>query len=469
MARRKLRFLKTQLFTSGTTHPVGTTQWAMAGCMFALVLSGLIHAAEGADNWPQFRGPDATGVVRDAKGLPDRWSATENVAWKAEIPGRGWSSPVVWGNRVFLTSVVNLGESEDPKKGLYFGGNRPVPPPSKHRWIVLCLDLESGQTLWKKTVHRGLPETSIHVKNSFSSETPVTDGEHLYVLFGGVGIYCFDFAGDQVWMKPIKPRKTRYGWGSAASPVIHGDRLYILNDNDEQSYLQSLDKRTGAEEWRVERDEKSNWATPFIWKNELRTEIITPGTGKVRSYDLEGNELWSLEGMSSITIATPYQHRGLLYVSSGYVGDPLRPLYAIRAGAKGDISLSGDKTSNASIVWSNPTGGPYNPTTLAYDGILYVLYDRGLMAAYNADDGSEVYSKKRIPNGRAFTSSPWAYDGKLFCLNEDGTTFVIKTGEQFEVLRSNPLGEDDMGMATPAIVGDRLLIRTAARLYCIQR
>jgi hypothetical protein len=173
--------------------------------------------------------------------------------------------------------------------------------------------------------------------------------------------------------------------------------------------------------------------------------------------------------MSSITIATPYQHRGFLYVSSGYVGDPLRPLYAIRAGAEGDISLSGDELSNASIVWSDPTGGPYNPTTLAYDGILYVLYDRGLMAAYKANDGSEVYSKKRIPNGRAFTSSPWAYNGKVFCLNEDGTTFVIKAGEQFEVLRSNPLGEDEMGMATPAIVGDRLLIRTAARLYCIQR
>lgn len=441
----------------------------LVSSVVTLLFAEIGFAADGVDNWPQFRGPDATGVVQGQTELPDVWSATENVAWQADIPGRGWSSPVVWGNRVFVTTVVNLGESEEPKKGLYFGGNRPAPPPSKHEWLVFCLDLESGDTLWKKQVHEGIPKTSIHLKSSFASETPVTDGENVYVLFGGLGVYCFDMNGDQVWMKPIKPRKTRYGWGAAASPVLHGDRLYIVNDNDEDSFLLALDKRTGEEVWRTARDEKSNWATPYVWQNETRTEIVTPGTGKVRSYDLDGKELWSLSGMSSITIATPYQHQGLLYVSSGYVGDKLRPLYAIRPGAEGDISLPGDQTANASIVWSDQTGGPYNPSTIAYDGIVYVLYDRGLMAAYNASDGTEVYSKKRIPKGRAFTSSPWAYDGNLFCLNEDGTTFVLKTGKEFELLHTNTLAEDDMGMATPAIVGNRLLIRTAARIYCIQR
>ncbi len=435
--------------------------------LLAVVAIGSAGLAD--ENWPQFRGWSSTGVIEGPTDLPDRWSATEHIAWKADIPGRGWSSPVVWENRVFLTTVVNLGESEEPKKGLYFGGNRPDPPQSKHEWIVLCLDLKNGNTLWKKKVHQGEPATSIHVKNSFASETPVTDGQHLYVLFGGLGIYCFDLDGNEVWMKEIKPQKMRYGWGTAASPVLHEDRLFILNDNDEDSYLLALDKRTGEQLWRVSRDEKSNWATPYIWQNEQRTEIVTPGTGKVRSYDLEGNELWSLTGMSSITIATPFQHQGLLYVSSGYVGDPNRPLYAIRPGATGDISLSGDETSNASIAWSQPTGAPYNPSTVAYQGILYVLYDRGLVAAYNAADGIELYSKKRIPDGRAFTSSPWAYDGKIFCLSEEGQTFVFKAGASFEPLGSNSLAEDDMGMATPAIAGDRLLIRTAARLYCIKR
>ncbi|MCP4888503.1 MAG: PQQ-binding-like beta-propeller repeat protein [Planctomycetaceae bacterium] len=452
--------------TAAYAH-IGTKRRFRLTC-FAAVLALIGSRANGDENWPQFRGADSTGVIDDASNLPATWSDSENISWKTDIPGRGWSSPIVWGNRVFMTSVVNLGESEPPKKGLYFGGDRPTPPQSNHRWMLYCLDLESGEILWEKQIHEGVPETPIHLKGSYASETPVTDGEHLYVLFGSIGVYCFDFDGEEIWKRPIKPRKMRNGWGTAASPVLHEDRLYLINDNDEDSYLQALDKKTGQEVWRTERDEKSNWSTPYIWKNKLRTEIVTPGTGKVRSYDLKGNELWSLEEMSSITIATPYQYDGLLYVSSGYVGDPSRPLYAIRPGAEGDISLQGDTTSNEWIAWSRPTGAPYNPSTITYDGIVYVLYDFGFMMAYNADDGSEVYSKKRIPKGRAFTASPWAYDGKIFCLNEDGLTIVIQAGEEFKVLETNALADDDMGMATPAIVGNRLLIRTSARIYCVQ-
>ena len=435
----------------------------------AILSSSTAVMAEGIRNWPQFRGADATGVVHGATNLPTHWSASENIAWKTDLPGRGWSSPVVWGNRVFLTTVISEGETESAKKGLYFGGNRPKPPESVHQWQIYCLDLETGEELWKQQVHEGKPENAIHIKSSFASETPVTDGQRLYVLFGGVGIYCLDLDGNELWSRDIKPRSTRYGWGYAASPALHGDRLYVVNDNDEDSYLMALNKYSGKEEWRVQRDEKSNWSTPFIWQNEQRTEIVTPGTGKVRSYDLEGNLLWWFSGMSSITIATPYQDNGLLYVSSGYVLDRSRPLYAIRPGGAGDISLKPDEVSNASIAWSQPKGAPYNPSTLVYDGIAYVLYDRGFFAAYDAVDGSELYEKQRIPNGRAFTSSPWAYNGNVFCLNEDGVTFVIKAGKQFEILRTNPLDDGEMAMASPAISGDRLLIRTASRVYCVRR
>lgn len=434
--------------------------------LFVLLTVPAVHA----ENWPQFRGPDSTGVVVDNSATPPSvWSVDKNVAWKTDIPGRGWSSPVVWGDRVFLTTVVNLGESEPPKKGLYFGGNRPEPPESDHQWLAMCLDLKSGDVLWKKQLHEGKPRTSIHLKNSFASETPVTDGERVYVLFGGVGIFCLDLEGDEIWKRPIEARKTRFGWGTAASPVLHEDRIYVVDDNDEESYLLALDKRTGEPVWRVERDEKSNWATPYVWLNERRTEIVTAGTGKVRSYDLDGNELWSLSGMSSITIAMPYEHEGKLIVSSGYVGDKSRPLYAIKPGATGDISLSNDETSNDWIAWSQPQGGPYNPSTIAVDEIVYVLLDFGFFMAFDVNDGSEVYSKKRIPKGRAFTASPWSYDGKIFCLNEDGVTFVVRRGKEFEILGTNSLADDDMGMATPAIVGDRLLIRTAARLYCVRK
>ena len=434
-------------------------------CVLFMWLAGGTNATD--NNWPQFRGADARGVS-DNDALPVKWSATENVAWKTDLPGRGWSSPIVWGDRIFLTSVINSGETEEPKKGLYFGGDRPKPE-SIHKWMVYCLDLNSGSILWEKQVHEGPPDSGIHVKNSFASESAVTDGERVYAYFGNLGVFCFDFNGELVWEKRLEPRVTRYGWGTAASPVLHANRLFLVNDNDEDSYLLALDSASGDEIWQVARDEKSNWATPFIWQNAQRTEIVTPGTGMVRSHDLDGNLLWEFDGMSSITIATPYADNGLLYVSSGYVGDRRnRPIFAIKAGASGDISLGKDETSNEWIQWCQKLAGPYNPSTLIYDDRLVVLYDFGFLASFNPADGAEITPKKRIPQGKAFTSSPWGYAGKVFCLNEDGITFVIDSTDALEILYKNKLADDDMAMATPAFAGDRLLIRTSARVYCIQ-
>ena len=428
-----------------------------------------VYSVEAAEQWPQFRGADGSGVVEN-DALPDTWSATENVAWKTEIPGRGWSSPVVWGNRVFLTTVVNMGVAEEPKKGLYFGGDRSDPQDTVHQWKVFALDLESGAIVWERLVHEGKPETPIHIKNSYASETPVTDGERVYAYFGNVGVFCFDLAGELLWSKKFAPREIRYDWGTAASPVLHGDRLYIINDNQNDSFLLALDKHTGEEVWRTPREENSNWATPFVWENDLRTEIVTPGTDKVRSYDLDGNLLWSFQGMSVITIATPYAANGLLYISSGYVLDKKqKPIYAIRPGASGNISLKEGETSSEFIAWYQKDAGPYNPSTLVYKDRLYVLYDRGQVSCFNALTGEVVYEKEWIRKSKAFTASPWANNGKIFCLNEYGVTYVFKAGDTFEMLHQNALAEDDMGMATPAIAGDRLLLRTSARIYCIQQ
>ena len=341
-------------------------------------------------------------------------------------------------------------------------------PPSTHGTSIAS-SLSTGKVLWDKTVHNGIPKGTAHIKNSFASETPVTDGERVYAYFGNLGIFCVDMEGNPVWSKMFEAHKTRAGWGTAASPIVYKDRVYVVNDNDEDSYLLALDKRTGDEAWRITRDEKSNWATPYIWENEQRTELITPGTKRVRSYDLDGKELWELGGMSSITIATPYVNSGLLYITSGYVMDATRPIFALRPGASGDISLKDDQTSNEFIVWSRKSGGPYNPSTIVYKDRLYVLYDMGTFACYDAKTGAEIYAKRRLPEGGAFTSSPWAYDDKIFCVSEDGVTYVIQAGDEFKILRTNPLGEDDMCLATPAIAGDRLLIRTAGRLYCLQK
>jgi outer membrane protein assembly factor BamB len=375
----------------------------------------------------------------------------------------------VWGNRVFLTAVVNLGDSEPPKKGLYFGGDRPEPPKSEHHWKVLCIDLATGKVQWERTVHRGQPATPIHLKSSYGAETPVTDGERVYALFGNVGVFAFTLDGKEVWSRRLEPRKTRHGWGSAASPVLHDQRLFIVNDNDEQPELFALDKTTGKQLWRVDRDEKSNWATPFIWASGQRTELVTPGSRAIRSYDLNGKVLWSLRGMSSIAIPTPIAGGGLLFVTSGYVGDKLRPIYAIHPGASGDITPGRGETTNRFIAWSNPTGGPYNPSPLYYDERLYVLYDRGLVTCYQANTGKVLFDRERLPDGLAFTSSPWASGGRVFFLNEDGVCYVLRASDKFELLHTNKLAEDDMCLATPALAGDRLLIRTAARLYCLQR
>lgn len=431
------------------------------------LLAGAI-SARAELSWPQFRGPDSRGVGDNAN-LPDTWSTTENIAWKTDIPGRGWSSPVVWGNRIFFTTVVSQGEVEAAKKGLYFGGNRDNAPDMVHLWKVYCLDLDSGKVLWDKQVHEGKPMTPRHIKNSYASETPAVDGERVYTYFGNLGVWCFDHNGKEVWNLPVEPKKTGNNWGTAASPVLHENVLYICNDNEEQSYLLALDKKMGNEIWRVTRNEQTNWATPFVWKNEKRTEIVTPGSGHVRSYGLDGKELWSLTGMSSITIGTPYAAHGMLYISSGYVMDKRRPVYAIKPGATGDISLVDGQSSNEFVAWSQPTAAPYNPTTLVYGDRLYVLYDRSQLSCYNAKDGTPVYERQKFPGGGGFTSSPWAYNGKVFCLDEDGVTYVVKAGDRFEIVHENKLAEDDMGMATPAIVDDRLILRTAARVYCVKK
>ncbi len=422
-------------------------------------------------NWPQFRGPGSRGIG-ESDQLPLEWSTETNVAWRAEIPGRGWSSPIVWGNRVFLTTAVADGEIEAPKKGLYFGGDRPKPTELPHHWLLVCLDRESGKVEWKTELHAAPPATPIHLKNSYASETPVTDGEHVYVSFGPLGLFCVDFKGTVVWSQKFEPRKMQNGWGTSASPVLEGDRVFIVNDNEEASFVAAYDKHTGKEIWNVKRDEPSNFATPFVWKNEKRTELVVPGRKHVRSYDLDGKPLWSLKGMSSIVIPTPFAADGLLYLCAGYVMDnqrPNKPVYAVKPGGEGDLTLQGDERKSDFIAWMEPNAAPYNPSALAVDGRFYVLWDFGFLSCRSAATGTQIYGKERVkPDGvAAFTASPWAYRGRVFCLSEDGDTYVVRAGDKYELERTNSLGE--MCMATPAISGDLLFIRTLSRLYCIRQ
>jgi outer membrane protein assembly factor BamB len=445
--------------------PFRVVGWIAIATLSLSIASQLI----GHDSWPQFRGPNASGGVEDDNtSRPVTWSATENIQWKRDIDGRGWSSPIVSNDRIFVTTVVGDSKGEEPKKGLYFGGDRSTPSKSVHRWIVLCLELSTGKVRWERVVHEGVPRFPIHIKSSYASETSVTDGRLVYVCFGNVGLYALDFDGNLIWKSELDSLPMRSGWGTAASPALHEGKLFVVRDNESASYIAALDAGTGKELWQRSRNEKSNWSTPYLWKTPQRTEVVTTGSQRVVSYDLDGNELWSLQGMSSITIATPYEANGLLIVSSGYVLDSKRPIYAIRPGASGDITLKAGERSNDSIAWSLPKSAPYNPSTLAYRGRVYSLYDRGTAAAFGIKDGASVVSERRIPEGGAFTSSPWAYDGKVFFLNEDGVTFVYSADDNFSLLATNRLSDDDMGMSTPAILADRLILRTSRRIYSIK-
>jgi outer membrane protein assembly factor BamB len=441
--------------------------------LLAVILLAALPSAASAQNWPGFRGMNG-GTTADHPSLPERWSATENVVWKAEIPGRGWSSPVVWGDHVFVVSAVDAAKPVETFRPVteYIAGSlggtmtaRDVEgSASAHRWVVYDIDARSGQLRWERVLRTSVPAQSRHQKNSLASETPVTDGERLYVYLSYAGLYALDFTGTVVWSKPMDALPMRQGWGGAASPVLHDGRIYIVNDNDAQSYLAAFDAETGNELWRVSRDEQSAWSTPFVWQHSLRTEIVTTASSRVRSYDTSGRLLWELKGMTSLHAATPIAANGLLYVSSGYPTDSVRPVYAIRPGATGDITLpSGQRTSDY-VVWSHPTLAASYPSGLVVGDTYYVLMDRGVFTATQARTGDEVYGRQRIAtDGGMFSASPWAYNGKIFALNEDGTTYVIQAGPTFKVVGQNPL--DEFTLATPAIANGSLFIRTATRLY----
>jgi outer membrane protein assembly factor BamB len=313
----------------------------------------------------------------------------------------------------------------------------------------------------------GTPSILRHLKNSFASETPVTDGERVYVYYGSIGLLAaLDMNGRTVWTKEFGAYNGPQEFAPAASPILYKDRIYIVNDNTKESFLAAFDKKTGGQIWKVQREEVENWATPFIWENGLRTEIVTNGRRKVRSYDLDGTLLWELTGMTGNVVPTPFSRHGLLYMSSGYPGAQVRPAYAIRPGAAGDITLKPGETSNQHVVWFQPQLGTYQTSALVYGDYYYTLLDRGLLLCHDAKTGKQMYGRQRIsPEAASFTASPWAYNGKVFVLSEDGDTFVIEAGPEFKVLGKNSLKE--MALATPAVSRGSVFIRTQSALYRI--
>jgi outer membrane protein assembly factor BamB len=469
------------------------TRIAGAAVVIAAIGAGSLRLTAAPAAWPQFRGPGGAGVA-DGAALPERWSTTENVAWVADVPGRGWSSPIVWGDRVFVTTAVNANAFKAPSMGIFGNDyaaelekqglseaeivkrlvNRDIELAAESgdiSYLVLALDATTGTVAWRREARRAPPPGGRHRKNTYASETPVTDGERVYASFGGnVGIYCYTLAGEPVWSHTFTPQPIYLDFGTASSPVVHDGRVYQLHDTDGESSLYALDATTGREVWRVPRKDlasrlASGWATPLVWTHDGRSEIVTIGRGYAISYDLDGRELWRLKGLAYST-PSPIVADGLLYVGSGSQGDANRPMLAVKPGARGDITLKDGETSNAFVAWMLPRFTGYTPSPLAYRGRLYAVNDNGVLQVADTKTGAEVFKARIGGGGHTFSSSPIASDGRLYVTSEDGDVFVLTAGDRYDERAHNSLGE--MVLASPAAAGDRLFIRTQTKLFCLR-
>lgn len=433
----------------------------------SLFLLAVISITVPAQNWPQFRGPGATGIV-ESPGQPVKWDAAAllNVRWKLAIPGLAHSSPVVWGDKVFVTTAVNS-KKDETRFGL-FGDVAPVKDNPLHTWKVYAIDKNKGAILWERVAYEGIPKIKRHPKSSHAASTPATDGKYLIAMFGSEGLYAYDMNGEQLWKTDLGTLDAGwfydadYQWEYASSPIIYKDLVIIQADIQKDSFIAAYDLKTGKLRWKTPREEIPSWGTPTVYEGKTRAELIANGTKAIRGYDpATGKELWKLGPMSEITTPTPFVAHDLIFVTSGYA--PIQPIYAIRPGGNGDLSLKDGKESSDFIAWSKQRGGPYMPTPIVYGDLLYTCSNQGVLTAYDAKTGERVYQERLGGTGGAFTASPVASDGKIYLASEDGDVFVVKAGPKYELLSKNPVGE--VMMATPAISGGVVIVRTVSHLY----
>lgn len=424
------------------------------------------------DNWPSFRGQNAAGVAEN-QNLPDVWDGEKGTAikWKVRIPGLAHSSPVVWEDKVFVTSAISSKDKATFKPGLYGAGDA-SDDKSVHQWKVFCLDKKTGKILWDKVAYEGEPKEKRHVKSTYASSSPATDGRYVVALFGSQGLYAFDMKGKLVWKKDLGRLDVgaydlpEYEWGTASSPIIYKDLVIVQCDTSKEDFLMGINIKTGETVWKTDRSEMPSWATPTIYPGKNRTELITNAPNFIRGNDPDtGKELWKLGDSSNITAPTPIFSGDLIVVASGR--RPTAPLFVIRPEASGDITLPKDKTSSQHIAWSRQKTGSYMPTPLIYQGLLYVLKNEGIFTCFDLVTGEEKY-QQRIPHqGSGFSGSPVASDGKIYLPSEDGDIFIVKVGEKFELLGKNSIGQ--LLMATPAISGKMMFVRGERDLFAIGR
>ena len=435
------------------------------------LLATLAAAVAGAQDWPSFRGPSASGVALGHK-TPLTWDAPKGLglAWKTEIPGLAVSSPIVSGDTVFVTTAVSGDPNAKFRHGLY-GDVEPSPDVTKHSWRLLALDKKTGRVRWERVAHEGVPRTKRHPKSSQASCTPVTNGQVVVAWFGSEGLYAYDMKGTQLWKQDLGKVDAGwfydpdYEWGAASSPIIYKDLVIVQADRQRDSFIAAYRLKDGSQAWRTAREEIPSWSTPTIYQGPPRDELVTQATKFTRAYDpLTGKELWRLGPNSEITTPTPILADGLVLITNGYRG--IQPIYAVRPGGSGDLTLKEGVRSSEFIAWSTDRGGPYIPTPVVYDGLLYVVTNNGVFSAYVAKTGERVH-QGRVKDGiTAFSASPVAADGKIYLAGEDGDVFVMKAGRTPELLATNPVGE--VLMATPAISDGLVIVRGLKHLFAFK-
>jgi outer membrane protein assembly factor BamB len=437
-------------------------------CVLLVCVSATAFAAD--PNWPSFRGANATGVAEGFK-TPVAWNVekSENVLWKTAVAGLGNSSPIVWGDRIYLTTAISGKADSSLKPGLY-GDIAPVQDDTEHTYKVLCLNKKTGKVMWEKTAFKGVPKVKRHTKATHANATMATDGKHVVASFGSEGLYCYDMAGNLVWKKDLGVLDAGYymmptaQWEYGSSPIIHDGKVIVLADVQKDSFLAAFDVNNGNEVWRTSRADVPTWGTPTVHTEGGRTQLIVNGYKHTGGYDIKtGKEIWRLNGGGDIPVPTPVVAHGLVYITNAH--GRIAPVYAIKTSATGDISLQGEETSNQHVAWVDRRGGSYMQTPVVYGDYLYNCRWNGILVCYEAKTGKKVY-EERLGTGRsAFTASPVVADGKIYLASEDGDVYVVQVGPAFKLLATNSMGE--VCMATPAISEGILLIRTQGHVVAV--
>ena len=453
----------------GPRRRVGYDLWHMVKLAWlAAALAGLA-CAEGVD-WPSFRGPDASGVS-EGYSTPVEWdiASGQNIRWQTPIAGLGHSSPVVWGDRLFVATAVSGKPKDELRVGLY-GDIASVEDDSEHEWRVLCLDKNSGEILWQETVRRAAPLIKRHTKATHANSTVATDGDRVVAFFGSEGLYCFDMDGKLLWKRDLGRLDSGYfrvpeaQWGFGSSPILADGRVIIQCDVQEGSFLSAIDLQDGGDVWRTPRQDVPTWSTPAVHRIDGREQIVVNGWKHIGGYDLgSGKELWKMEGGGDIPVPTPIFGDGLIFITNAH--GSMSPVYAVRPDATGDLSLAEGELSNRGIAWSVRTGGGYMQTPIYYRGNLYVSRNNGVLTCFRAKDGEQLY-QARLGQGRTgFTASPVAADGKIYFADEFGDVSVLEAGDSYRLLATNSL--DDIVMATPAISEGVLFFRTPGKIIAV--